>query len=74
MAIWMGAKMTADETTNSMLIDFAPAWAILLLGIYAAVTIIYNVLTFNDCPEAAAELDQQIKEAKKEMKKRKIIQ
>ena len=77
IALWLGAKAKKDDSTGAttaILIDFAPVWAVLLLGVYAAATIIYNVMTFNDCPEAAAELDQQIKEAKAEMKKRKIIQ
>lgn len=77
LSIWQGAMMTMDETTTgstAILIQFAPVWGILLLGVYALATILYNVSTFNDCPDAAAELDKQIKEAKAEMTKRKVIQ
>lgn len=69
--------MKQDESaspTVKVLIDFAPIWGIGLLGIYALSTIAYNVMTFNDCPEAAEELEKQIKEAKAEMKKRGVIQ
>ena len=76
LAVWQGAKMNQDETAGpaaKILVDFAPLWAIIALGIYALSTIIYNVMTFNDCPEAAKEIDRQVKEAKAEMKKRKVI-
>lgn len=77
LAFWLGAKTNQDETTGpaaKIFVDFGPLWALVILGLYALSTIAYNVMTFNDCPEAAAELEQQIKEAKKEMKKRGIIQ
>lgn len=77
LALWIGARMKQDDTAqgvSKILVDFAPIWAIGALGIYALATIMYNVMTFNDCPEAAEELEKQIKEAKAEMKKRKIIQ
>jgi len=77
LAVWQGVKMNQDEATASpaakILVNFAPIWAIVALGIYALSTIIYNVMTFNDCPEAAKEIDEQVKEAKAEMKRRKII-
>jgi Dolichol-phosphate mannosyltransferase subunit 3 (DPM3) len=77
LAVWQGAKMNQDVATASftarIVVDFAPLWAILLLGMYAATSIIYKVLTFNDCTDATAELEGQIKEAKAEMRRRKII-
>ena len=77
LAVWQGVKMNQDEATASpaakILVNFAPIWAIVALGIYALSTIIYKVMTFNDCPEAAKEIDEQVKEAKAEMKRRKII-
>ena len=65
-----------DETVGTgtkILVDFAPLLAIVALRVYALSTILYNVMTFNDCPEAAKEIDENVKEAKAEMKKRKII-
>ena len=43
-----------------------------MLGVYAVSDIAYTVITFNDCKDAAAEIETQAKEAKKEMKRRKI--
>lgn len=34
---------------------------------YAVVTVLYRVFTFNDCPEAAEELQKQIDEAKADL-------
>lgn len=77
LAVWQGAKMNQDESkasvTARIVVDFAPLWGVLLLGLYAVTTIIYNVLTFNDCTEATKELERQIKEAKAEMRKREVI-
>lgn len=39
-----------------------------LFALYALTVIIYRVYKFNDCPEAAEELQQQIKEAKEDLK------
>uniref|UniRef100_A0A0N5CAZ9 Dolichol-phosphate mannosyltransferase subunit 3 n=1 Tax=Strongyloides papillosus TaxID=174720 RepID=A0A0N5CAZ9_STREA len=43
------------------------------LGMYALFSVAYGVATFNDCKEAQKELMDQVAEAKKELKKRKII-
>ena len=77
LAIWQGVKMNQEDETvgtgTKILVDFAPLLAIVALRVYALSTILYNVMTFNDCPEAAKEIDENVKEAKAEMKKRKII-
>lgn len=41
--------------------------AFFLFQIYSVWTILYRVFTFNDCPEAAAEIQRQIKEAKADL-------
>ncbi|KAK5978691.1 Dolichol-phosphate mannosyltransferase subunit 3, partial [Trichostrongylus colubriformis] len=51
----------------------APIYAVLLLGIYAASSVVYGVATFNDCPSAKDELVKEIKEAQEDLRKRKII-
>lgn len=38
-----------------------------LLQLYAVITVLYRVFTFNDCPEAAAEIQKQIDEAKADL-------
>uniref|UniRef100_A0A1I7XSN3 Dolichol-phosphate mannosyltransferase subunit 3 n=1 Tax=Heterorhabditis bacteriophora TaxID=37862 RepID=A0A1I7XSN3_HETBA len=52
---------------------YAPLYATLLLAVYAICSIIYAVATFNDCAAAKAELIQEIKEAREDLKKRNII-
>ncbi|CAI5449658.1 unnamed protein product [Caenorhabditis angaria] len=52
---------------------FAPIYTVLLLGFYAIFSVIHGVSTFNDCNDAKQELVQEIKEAREDLKKRKII-
>jgi hypothetical protein len=51
----------------------APLWFVLYLALYSVASITHGVMTFRDCPEAKAELDDQIKEARVEMTKRGIL-
>ena len=45
-----------------------PLIAILLLGMYALITVIYKVVTFGDCPEAELELSKEFLVAKEKLK------
>lgn len=38
-----------------------------ILQAYSAFTVLYRVFTFNDCPEAAEEIQKQIEEAKADL-------
>lgn len=38
-----------------------------MLQIYSVFTILYRVFTFNDCAEAAEEIQRQIKEARADL-------
>jgi Dolichol-phosphate mannosyltransferase subunit 3 (DPM3) len=74
------ATATANHTNTpalqqilDIIITFAPIFAIVLLGIYLLSRLILGVLSFEDCPDAAKEIDTQIAEAKTEMKRRKVI-
>ncbi|EZA56413.1 hypothetical protein DMN91_009833 [Ooceraea biroi] len=49
------------------IILFLPVICLFLFGLYAATVILYRVFTFNTCKSAAIELQQQIKEAKKDL-------
>jgi hypothetical protein len=74
LAIWYAALSTQKESQEpSIWAVFAPVWLVVALGIYAVSTIVYGVATFKDFPEASAEIEQQVKEAKVEMKKRGVI-
>ena len=72
LSIWF-ALIKGSDTTSKPLLLYAPIWAIVLLGIYAAGSVIFGVINFKDTPEAAAEIDRQVLEAKAEMKKRGIL-
>ena len=66
-------KSEIETRVPTWLIDFAPVWAIVALGVYMLSALIIGVIQFEDHPEAAKELEQQVMEAKSEMKKRGII-
>ena len=69
----MTATLNVPSTVTSYAIVFFPIWLLLVLAIYAATTILYGVVTLRDYPEAAEELEMQIKQAKKELKKLGVI-
>ncbi|KAK5135245.1 hypothetical protein LTR08_005495 [Meristemomyces frigidus] len=52
------------------LIPVLPIWAIVSFGAYLLFKLGYGVLTFNDVPEARAELMREIQEAREELKKK----
>jgi Dolichol-phosphate mannosyltransferase subunit 3 (DPM3) len=77
LAIWYWC-WTQNELVDSLplvgvFISFAPAVFLLILGTYLLIRLFVGVLAFEDCPDAAKEIDCQIAEAKAEMKRRKII-
>jgi dolichyl-phosphate mannosyltransferase polypeptide 3 len=75
-SIWYALLKSSEATSEAsanVLIPYAPLWAILLLGVYAIGSIAYGLIKFKDSPEAAAEIEEQVLEAKAAMKKRGII-
>lgn len=53
--------------TNMNLILVSPLIFIVLFGLYAVFVVLYRVFTFNNCEEAAKELQAEILEAKKDL-------
>ena len=77
LAIWYKALSFRNEAKDlskevDLLIKFAPVWAVLALGIYAVSNLIHGVANMSDCPDASKEIEQNVKEARKDMKKRGI--
>ena len=72
LGIWF-ALIRGSSAVESPLLFYAPVWAIVFLGIYAVGSVVIGLLGFKDTPEAAAEIDQQVLEARAEMKRRGII-
>lgn len=62
-------KLNIPSFHLRILIEYAPIWLIVSLGVYAVSSIGISMLNFKDCPEAAAEIDQQVKQAKAELTK-----
>ncbi|XP_012267606.2 dolichol-phosphate mannosyltransferase subunit 3 [Athalia rosae] len=52
---------------------YLPVILIILFGFYAASVVLYRVFTFNNCEEAAAELQEEIKEAKKDLRSKGLL-
>ncbi|XP_063710041.1 dolichol-phosphate mannosyltransferase subunit 3 [Culicoides brevitarsis] len=53
---------------NEFLVQISPIILLGLFGVYSVVVVLYRTLTFNDCQEAADELQEQIKEAKADLR------
>lgn len=85
VSIWIFALSRKDTLKESaanygipedqimLLVKWAPVIAIFCLGVYALSALIVGVIQFKDCPESATELEKQVEEAKRELKKRRII-
>nr|CAD2161950.1 unnamed protein product [Meloidogyne enterolobii] len=56
------------------LLIYSPLILVGSLGIYAVLTVIYGVATFNDCKNAREELIKEVAEAKEDLRKRGIIE
>ncbi|KAE9421047.1 hypothetical protein Angca_008794 [Angiostrongylus cantonensis] len=67
------AKLGPDCNCFRHLVLYAPIYAVLLLAVYALISVVYGVATFNDCPLAKEELLKEIKEARDDLKQRKVI-
>lgn len=56
-----------------MAILYLPVILIFLFGLYAATVVLYRVFTFNNCEEAAVELQKEIKEAKADLRSKGLV-
>ncbi|CAH2258735.1 jg5411 [Pararge aegeria aegeria] len=52
---------------NMTLVLISPIIFVILFGLYAATVVLYRVFTFNNCEEAAKELQAEIIEAKRDL-------
>jgi len=69
----LSASSITRPSAVRLAVTWAPVWAVLALAVVLLTRLILGVLSYRDCPEAARELEQQIEEAKAEMKRRKIL-
>ncbi|KOX78339.1 Dolichol-phosphate mannosyltransferase subunit 3 [Melipona quadrifasciata] len=52
---------------------FLPPVALFVCGLYAAIVVLYRTFTFNNCEQAAMELQEQIEEARKDLQTKGIV-
>ncbi|XP_053611732.1 dolichol-phosphate mannosyltransferase subunit 3 [Plodia interpunctella] len=55
---------------NMNLVMISPLIFVILFGLYAVTVVLYRVFTFNNCEEAARELQDEIKEAKRDLREK----
>ncbi|RZC42209.1 DPM3 domain containing protein [Asbolus verrucosus] len=72
-AVWLSLVNNKIECAlikqHPTLILFSPVIFLALFGFYAATVVLYRVFTFNNCEKAAAELQEEIQEARTELTK-----
>merc|ERR1711988_854453 len=71
-SVWYGilTQNFGDLATDHPILTFWwPIGLIIMCGISSLFVIIHRVITFNDCEEAAEELQKQIQEAKEDLKR-----
>lgn len=77
LGIWMAlcTYLRSYEVASQVreVVHILPMYALITFGAYSLGTIGLNLMSVRDCPDAAKELDEQIKEAKKDLMKKGII-
>ncbi|KAF1920819.1 dolichol-phosphate mannosyltransferase subunit 3 [Ampelomyces quisqualis] len=58
------------EKIQKEIVPYVPFWALISFGAYLLFKLGWGVFTFNDVPDAYAELQGQILEARKDLKAR----
>ncbi|EDW84066.1 uncharacterized protein Dwil_GK13345 [Drosophila willistoni] len=67
LSLVLGTVQTQLTTKYFLFVQFLPVLLLGLFGIYSVWTVLYRTFTFNDCPEAAKELQAEILEARKDL-------
>ncbi len=69
-AIQSGAVAADWARRNPVMAFWWPVVSVAVFGLYCVCAIAYRVLTFNDCEEAAKQLQEEINEAKCDLAKK----
>ncbi|XP_033163516.1 dolichol-phosphate mannosyltransferase subunit 3 [Drosophila mauritiana] len=67
LSVVLGTVQTQLTTKYFLHFQLLPLLLLVIFGIYSVWTVLYRTLTFNDCPEAAKELQDEIQEARKDL-------
>jgi len=73
IALVLGLWIAIRSEDSNAIVNYAPLWIVAAIGVFAAFSVMYGVANLPDCPEAAAEVDKDVKEARAAMKKNGII-
>ena len=71
LSVW--TALLYSPSSSHPIIQYAPLVLIAVLGVYALASITYGVVNLKDCPEAALEVEKDVKEAKAAMAKKGVI-
>lgn len=70
LALWLAfvtKQINLFPTDWDNLILFLPVFTLIAFGLYSLSVILWRVYCFNDCPEAAKEIQEQIIAARKDL-------
>ena len=75
LAFWLSLITKTIEVPSDCwclqhVILYLPFYAVVMFGAVSAIIVFHRTLSFNDCPEASKELQEQIKAARTDLKKR----
>ncbi|ESO90556.1 hypothetical protein LOTGIDRAFT_233787 [Lottia gigantea] len=77
LSIWLALLVDYVQSDmisqNKYTIFMIPIYLAVAFAVYSAAVVGYRVATFNNCDEAAVELQQQIKEAREDLKKKGFV-
>ena len=65
--------MLRSEINDNAVVNYAPLWLVASIGVFAAYSIVSGVANLKDCPDAAKEIDRDVKEARVAMTKKGVI-
>lgn len=68
-AVLFGDAFPLDPETRFH-VWLSPVYTVIACGLSALIVVLYRTATFNDCPEAAAELKKQIEEARHDLRRK----
>ncbi|KAH8273097.1 hypothetical protein KR018_000650 [Drosophila ironensis] len=67
LSVVLGTVQTQFTAKYLLHIQLLPVLLLVLFGLFSVWTVLYRTFTFNDCPEAAKELQEEILEARKDL-------
>lgn len=73
LALWLLAREIAAANADArflQIVNVLPMYALVTFGAYSLAAIALSVMSVEDCPAAAKELDAQVLEAKVDLKKK----